>query len=335
MGEVGYLSWNGKRVLVTGAGGFIGSHLTERLVNEGAQVDAFVRYNSRNDVGLLKLLPPDVRSSVNVIFGDIRDSEAVRGAVNGSEIVFHLAALVGIPYSYVNPSEVVDVNVLGTLNVLNAARAADVSRVVHTSTSEVYGTAREVPITEDHPLQPQSPYSASKVGADSIAHSYWRSFDLPVATIRPFNTFGPRQSGRAVIPTIVGQALHTDEVRLGNVTPTRDLTFVSDTVNAFLLLAQCDDAVGRVLNVGNGKEISVEQLAHKIIQLVGRDVPLVVTDERKREDASEVFRLICGAERAKEIAGWEPKVHLNQGLEAVIEFINTRPDWTTLERYEV
>ena len=329
------MSWVGKRVFVTGAGGFIGSHLCERLVREGAEVTAFVRYTSRSSDGLLALGSPDVRTAIRKIHGDLRDPAALHRAVAGHEIVFHLGALIAIPYSYVHPTEVAEVNVMGTVNALNAARDAGVTRFVHTSTSEVYGTARTVPIREDHPLTGQSPYSASKIGADALVDSYHRAFGLPVTTLRPFNTFGPRQSGRAVIPTIIGQALKSDEIKLGSLTPTRDFTFVEDTARAFLAVASCDAALGKVLNAGNGREISVGDVATRIVARVGRPVRIVVESGRTRPEKSEVMRLICDASMLRELTGWEPQVTLDEGLDRVISFIREHPDWTDVTRYEV
>ena len=329
------MNWSGRKVVVTGAGGFIGSHLSEQLVSEGADVTALVRYTSRGDHGLLRLLPPDIRTAIRVIAGDLRNPEAVRRSVKGQDVVFHLAALIAIPYSYVHPTEVAQVNVIGTSNVLQAARDAGVSKVVHTSTSEVYGTAQTVPINEDHGLTGQSPYSASKIGADALAHSYWRSFGLPVATIRPFNTYGPRQSGRAVIPTITGQALHGDTIALGSLTPTRDFTYVTDVAAAFLAIAASDAAVGEVLNIGSGREISIGALATRIVQRVGRSVPIETTAQRSRPQSSEVFRLVCDASRAKAMVGWEPTVSLDDGLDRVIDFMKAHPEWTDIDRYEV
>ncbi len=329
------MSWRGRKVVVTGAGGFIGSHLTELLVREGADVTAFVRYTSRGDCGLLRMLEPDVRAALRVTAGDLRDPEAVRRSVRGQEVVFHLAALIAIPYSYVHPTEVAQVNVTGTVNVLNAALDAGVSRLVHTSSSEVYGTAREIPMGEGHPLTGQSPYSATKIGADALAGSYWRSFGLPVATIRPFNTYGPRQSGRAVIPTIVGQALHADRIALGSLTPTRDFTFVTDVAAGFLAVAASDAAVGEVINVGSGREIGIGALAELVLERVGRRVPIETTQERCRPDSSEVCRLVCDASRARALLGWEPAVPLDAGLDLVIDFFRAHPGWTDIDRYEV
>jgi dTDP-glucose 4,6-dehydratase len=247
------MKWSDKKILVTGAGGFIGSHLTERLVELKARVKCFVRYNSRSEWGYLENLPSKTRSALSVFSGDLKDPDAVRTAVKDVDVVFHLAALISIPYSYVNPRDAVETNVLGTLNVLNAAKENSVERIVHTSTSEVYGSARYVPIDEDHPLQGQSPYSASKIGADKIVESFYLSYDLPVSTLRPFNTYGPRQSARAVIPTIVTQALTGKKVCLGDLTPTRDMTYVSDVVNGFIKIAESGRCVGEVVNIGSVK----------------------------------------------------------------------------------
>ncbi|NBC96258.1 MAG: NAD-dependent epimerase/dehydratase family protein [Deinococcus-Thermus bacterium] len=328
------MSWLNKRVLVTGAGGFIGSHLTERLVREGADVRAFVRYTSNGSPGLLGLADPHVRRSLDVVFGDLRDPDAVDAAVGGREMVFHLGALIAIPYSYVHPTEVAAVNVIGTQNVLNAARRRQ-AHVIHTSTSEVYGTARYAPIDEAHPLQPQSPYSASKIGADALALSYHASFELPVSVVRPFNTYGPRQSGRAVIPTIVAQALHRDRIELGALAPTRDLLFVSDTVDGFLRSAAHPEALGTATNLGTGVEISIGELAERIAALVGRDVPIRSTEERVRPGVSEVFRLVCDPGRARDKLGWRPQVALDAGLRDVIAFMRDHPDWTDAAIYRV
>ncbi len=315
------MNWTGRTVLVTGAGGFIGSHLTERLIDEGAQVRAFVRYTSRGDVGLLSLLPPDKLAAVQVISGDLRDVEAVRGAVKGVDTVFHLGALIAIPYSYVHPREVIEVNVLGTTNVLMAAREYGVRRIVHTSTSEVYGTAQYTPIDESHPLQGQSPYSASKIGADKIVESFVRSFELPVATLRPFNTYGPRQSARAVIPTIITQALAKDEIRLGSLTPQRDLTFVADTVDGFVRMATHDAAIGQEVNIGADATISIGELAQKILRIVGRELPIVTDEQRLRPAGSEVLRLWADNRKAAELIGWRPQVSLDEGLARTVAWI--------------
>ena len=316
------MRWDEKTVLVTGAGGFIGSHLTEHLVDLNANVKAFVRYNSRNDWGLLELLPKDKLDKVEVIMGDLRDEHAVRQATKDVDVVFHLASLIAIPYSYIHPREVVETNVIGTLNVMMAANENNVEKVVHTSTSEVYGTAVYVPIDENHPLQGQSPYSASKIGADKIAESFYRSFDLPVAIIRPFNTYGPRQSARAVIPTIITQALTSDKVYLGSLHPTRDYTYIEDIVDAFIKVAESRNSVGEVINFGSNFEISIGDLAKLIISMVGKDIEIVIDPRRIRPEKSEVERLRCDNTKAKKLLGWEPKVTLEEGLKRTIEWIS-------------
>jgi NAD dependent epimerase/dehydratase len=313
--------WSGKRVLVTGAGGFIGSHLTELLVERGAEVRALVHYNARNDWGNLEHVPREVSDAVEVVLGDITDPFGVRRAVEGREVVFHLAALIGIPYSYVAPQTYVETNVTGTLNVLEAVRSTGAARMVHTSTSETYGTARYTPIDELHPLQGQSPYSASKIGADKMAESYFRSFETPVATLRPFNTFGPRQSLRAVIPTVISQALSGSEVRLGSLTPVRDFTYVRDTARAFVAVAESDAAIGQTLNAGNGKGITVGEVASMILELIGSDARIEADDQRVRPEASEVFELLADASKLRELTGWAPEVTLREGLTRTIEWI--------------
>jgi len=329
------MNWQGKRVLVTGAGGFIASHLVERLVGEDARVRVFVRYNSRNDVGMLKLIPANVFSKIEIMQGDLRDNEAVRKAVDGVDTVFHLGALIAIPYSYVNPREVVDVNIMGTLNVLMAARDFGTRRVVHTSTSEVYGTAQYVPIDEIHPLQGQSPYSASKIGADRIAESFYRSFEVPVVTLRPFNTFGPRQSARAVIPTIVTQALTRDEVKLGSLEPSRDFTFVADTVEGFLGVASADNVLGEEINLGNANTIRIGDLAEKIFDILGKSPRLVSDPQRIRPGKSEVMKLWASNQKAKELIGWEPRISLDEGLRRTIEWISSHLDLYKPDEYTV
>jgi len=327
------LNWNGKRVLVTGAGGFIGSHLVERLVEAGAQVRALVHYNALGSWGWLDHSP--VRNKVEVVAGDICDRDSVRQATRDNERVFHLAALIGIPYSYHAPASYVRTNIEGTLNVLQSAREHQVEMVVHTSTSETYGTARYVPIDEAHPLQGQSPYSASKIGADKIAESFHLSFDVPVVTLRPFNTYGPRQSARAVIPTIITQCLTAKEIRLGNLAPTRDLTYVTDTAEGYLLAAAHPEAIGQTINLGSGREISIGDLARLIADLSGRSVELEVEPDRVRPEGSEVERLLSDNTRARELLGWQPKVSLEEGLRRTIEWIKDnlqryRPDVYTV-----
>ncbi|MGQ9599928.1 MAG: SDR family NAD(P)-dependent oxidoreductase [Anaerolineae bacterium] len=328
------MNWQGKSVLVTGAGGFIGSHLTERLVRDGARVRAFVRYNSRHDMGLLALLPAELLAEIEVIAGDLRDGEAVRQAMKEADIVFHLGALISIPYSYQHPREVVETNILGTLNVLMAARELGTRRIVHTSSSEVYGTALYVPIDEKHPLQGQSPYSASKIGADKIAESFFRSFGVPVAILRPFNTYGPRQSARAVIPTIITQALTSDRIRLGALEPKRDFTFVEDTVDGFLRMGLIEGVEGKEVNLGAETCLSIGELAHKILQIVDRDLPIVCEEQRLRPSQSEVLRLHADAKRAHQILGWQPRVSLDEGLERTIAWIRDHLELYRPEVYE-
>ena len=308
-------------VLVTGAAGFIGSHLVEALVRQGARVSAFVRYNAGHRTGNLELLPPDVRDEVEVMFGDLRDMDAVTQAVRGMEQVYHLGAVITIPYSYQHPREVLDVNVGGTLNVLLASRDLGVQGVAIASTSEVYGTAQVEPISEQHPIHPQSPYAASKAAADALAISFHAAYGLPVRIVRPFNTFGPRQSARAVIPTIISQALTCAEVRLGALHPTRDLTYVTDTVHGFLRAMESPAAIGRPVNLGTGRSITIGDLARLIIQLVGRDVPLVTEAARVRPETSEVLRLRSDNRLARELIGWEPQVSLEEGLQRTIAWM--------------
>jgi NAD dependent epimerase/dehydratase len=304
--------WEGRSVLVTGGEGFIGSTLVERLVREGADVRALVHYNPFGRAGWLD---PEVHADVRVLPGDVRDAERVFEAVEGCDVVFHLAALIGIPYSYVAPESYIQVNVTGTHNVARACLRAGVSRMVHTSTSEAYGTARRVPIAEDHPLQPQSPYSASKIGGDMMALSFFHAFELPVAVVRPFNTYGPRQSTRAVIPTILTQ-LHAgaSEIALGSTTPTRDFNYVDDTVSGFLAVAGCDRAVGDVVNIGSGREIAIGNLVTLLVELTGSQARIVTDPDRLRPPDSEVERLLCDNSRAREWTGWTPEVSLEDGL---------------------
>jgi len=314
------LDWKNKRVLVTGAGGFIGSHLSERLVQLGAETRALVQYNSTGAWGWLDQSP--LKDKIEVVLGDIRDQDSAFRVMEGIDIVFHLAALIAIPYSYYASLSYVRTNVEGTLNVLQSALRNGSSLVVHTSTSEVYGTARSIPISEDHPLQGQSPYSASKIGADKIAESFYLSFGLPIVTIRPFNTFGPRQSARAVIPTIVTQALKESAIHLGNLEPTRDLNYVADTVEGFIKAAESNAAVGEVINLGTGKEISIGKLAETILAMMGKDLPIVSEGQRTRPKNSEVERLCADNRKAKMILGWEPTHTLEEGLVQTIEWLS-------------
>jgi dTDP-glucose 4,6-dehydratase len=329
------MDWNECQVLVTGAGGFIGSHLVERLVELGAHVRCFVRYTSRNVIGLLRLLPPQVFHQLDLVYGDLRDADAVRRAMDGRQIVFHLGALISIPYSYVHPREVVETNVLGTLNVLEAARACDIQRLLHTSSSEVYGTARYVPMDESHPLQGQSPYSASKIGADRLVESYWRSFGVPAVTVRPFNTYGPRQSARAVIPTIITQALIGGDVHLGNLHPTRDLTFVTDTVAGFIAIAEAEGLLGQELNLGTGSEVAIADLVERIAGIVGHSIHVVTEDKRKRPPLSEVERLFADTRKVQSLLHWSPQVSLEEGLCRTVAWISDHLDLYRPGEYQV
>ena len=313
------MDWRGKKVLVTGAGGFIGSHLSERLAVLGAKTSAFVRYSSTSSRGWLER--SQHAEDIECVFADIRDADGVRRALRGVDTVFHLAALIGIPYSYEAPESYVATNIGGTLNVLQAAREHGVRCVVQTSTSEVYGSAQYTPIDEAHPLQGQSPYSATKIGADKLAESFHRSFGLPVVTVRPFNTFGPRQSARAIVPTLITQCLEGDRVRVGNLDPTRDLNFVANTVEGFLAAASSPAAIGQTVNLGSGREIRIGDLLTLITDFVGRKVRIEVDEQRIRPVRSEVSQLLADNARARELLGWEPRVSLEQGLEQTIAWL--------------
>jgi dTDP-glucose 4,6-dehydratase len=325
------LNWSGKKVLVTGAGGFIASHLAEHLAALGADVRAMVHYNALGSWGWLDSSP--LAGKMQVFAGDIRDRDSVYAAVEGREVVFHLAALIAIPYSYAAPTSYVETNIGGTLNVLQAVREAGTARMVHTSTSETYGTARYAPIDEDHPLQGQSPYSASKIGADKMAEAYYRSFGVPVVTVRPFNTFGPRQSNRAVIPTIITQLLAGQELRLGSLHPTRDLNYVANTVDGFVRAAEVDAAVGKVINLGSGREISIGDLAQLIASLMGVEFRLHSETQRKRPEKSEVERLIADNHLAKDVLGWEPRVNLEEGLRHTIAWMKDHSERYRTDAY--
>ena len=327
------MNWTDKRVLVTGAGGFIGSHLVERLVALGAQTRAMVSYRSNGSWGWLDSSP--VKDKVSVVAGDVRDVDSVLGAMEGCQVVFHLAALIGIPYSYQTPVSYVRTNVEGTINILQAARQLKVERVVQTSTSEVYGSARYVPIDEAHPLQGQSPYSASKIGADMMAQSFCQSFDLPVSIIRPFNTYGPRQSSRAIIPTIIAQALTAPSIRLGSLSPYRDFNYVLDTVEGFIKIAEASGAVGDPINVGSGVEISIGELAQLILELVGKDLPILQDDQRVRPSGSEVQRLQADNRKAQNTIGWSPQYTLREGLEHTIEWVRENIEGYRAESYAI
>lgn len=317
-------SLSGSKALVTGAAGFIGSHLVQRLLNEGAHVRALLRYDSQNRIGHLSELGRHERDRVEIVRGDLKDPEAVARAVDGCRVVFHLGALIAIPFSYQNPTDYVQTNVVGTLHVLNGCMKSKVERLVHTSTSEVYGTARQIPITLDHPRQAQSPYSASKIAADALAVSYARSFELPVVILRPFNTFGPRQSPRAVIPTIVRQALTDSVVRLGSTYPTRDFLFVSDTVSAFVAAATAKVSPGTELHVGTGRETGIGDVVTKVGEILGKSLKVHSEDLRVRPDSSEVERLLCDYSEAKRIMNWLPRVSFEDGLRETITWMQSR-----------
>ncbi len=329
------MNWEKQQVLVTGGSGFIGSHLVEKLVGLGADVRVLGHYNSQNRLGLLDTLPDAIKKKIQVIWGDIKEAESVEKAGRGCRFIFHLAAQVGIPYSYQQPQDVVMTNTIGTLNVLKFARDNEVEKVVITSTSETYGTARYVPIDETHPLQGQSPYSASKIAADKIAESFYCAYDLPVAVCRPFNTYGPRQSMRAVIPTIITQALSRSEIHLGAVSPTRDFTFVRDTVAGYIKIAESPRSVGEVINIGSGFEISIGDLATKICTLIGKKVPIVSEEARQRPEKSEVNRLYAANKKAGELIGWQPEVSLDDGLKQTISWIATVPEGYQPDKYYI
>lgn len=316
-----------KKVLVTGADGFIGSHLTEELVKEGYQVKAFAFYNSFNTWGWLDTLPKEIMDNVEVFTGDVRDPNGVREAMKGCQAVFHLAALIAIPFSYHSPDAYVDTNIKGTLNVLQAARDLNIERVLVTSTSEVYGTAMYVPIDEKHPYQGQSPYSATKIGADRLSESFWRSFNLPVTIVRPFNTYGPRQSARAVIPTIITQLLAgQSEIKLGSLTPTRDFNFVKDTAHGFIEIYKSDKTIGEEINIATQQEISIGDLANELIRQINPSAKIICDEIRLRPEKSEVNRLLGCNEKIKRLTDWEPKYTFEQGLAETIEFLKHNMD---------
>jgi dTDP-glucose 4,6-dehydratase len=309
------------KILVTGAGGFIGSHLTEELVRQGKEVRAFVRYNSRDERGLLEDLPKEIQNQIEVVLGDLKDPHGIKKAVKGCSKVFHLGALIAIPYSYIHPFNFIQTNVVGTAHLLNAClEEGPLERVIHTSTSEVYGTAQYIPIDEKHPLQAQSPYAASKIAADKLVESYYLSFGLPIVTLRPFNTFGPRQSLRAIIPTIVSQAIDDKKIRLGNIQPRRDFLFVRDTVQGFIKIGKCEEAIGKVINIGTGKDISIEELVKKILSLTGKRGEIEVEDQRIRPEKSEVMQLLSDTRLAQKLFQWAPRYTLEDGLRETIEW---------------
>jgi len=319
------MNLSNKKVLVTGAGGFIGSHLVETLVKKDARVRAFVHYNSFNTWGWLDYVDRTIKDAVEIFAGDIRDPYYVNKAMKDIDVVFHLAALIGIPYSYRSSDTYVDTNIRGTLNVLQSAREQGVEKVVHTSTSEVYGSAQFIPITEEHPINPQSPYAASKAGADFLALAFYRSFNLPVAIIRPFNTYGPRQSARAVIPAIIIQiASGKKQIKMGSLHPTRDLTYVKDTVEGFLRIGESEKGIGEVINIGSGSEISISELAGKIADLMNADVEIVSEEARRRPEESEVQRLCADTKKAQTVLNWRPEYTLEQGLKETIEWFGNK-----------
>ncbi|MDF2821600.1 MAG: NAD-dependent epimerase/dehydratase [Clostridiales bacterium] len=317
----------GKKVLITGSDGFIGSHVTEKLIEEGYDVRAFVFYNSFNNWGWLDTFPKDKLKNIDIFTGDVRDPNGVRKAMEGIEEVYHLAALIAIPFSYHSPDSYVDTNIKGTLNVLQAARDLGTQRVLVTSTSEVYGTAQYVPIDEKHPLQGQSPYSATKIGADKLAESFYRSFNLPVTIVRPFNTYGPRQSARAVIPTIITQLLAgKEEIKLGSLSPTRDFNFVKDTANGFLEIAKSTKTIGEEINIATGEEISIGNLANELIRQINPNARIICEEDRLRPENSEVNRLLGCNKKIKELTNWEAQYSFSQGLSETIEFLKNNMD---------
>ena len=325
-----------KKVMVTGADGFIGSHLTQQLIREGYDVTAFCLYNSFGQWGWLDTLSKEEKASMNVVLGDVRDPNGVRVAMKGQDTVFHLAALIAIPFSYHSPATYVDTNVKGTLNILQAARDLDTRRVLVTSTSEVYGTAQYVPIDEKHPYQGQSPYSATKIGADRIAESFYRSFETPVTIVRPFNTYGPRQSARAVIPTIITQLLSgQEEIKLGSLTPTRDFNYVKDTANGFVTIAKHDNTIGRELNIATEKEISIGDLANEMIRQINPNARIICEEQRLRPEKSEVNRLLGTAKELNKLTGWKPNYTFEQGIAETIEWMRANLDRYKPEIYNV
>jgi len=321
-----------KKVLVTGADGFIGSHLVERLLEEGCKVKAFVYYNSFNSWGWLDTLPKDKLSQVEIFAGDVRDPNGVRTAMQDVDVVFHLAALIAIPFSYHSPDSYIDTNVKGTLNIVQAAKDLKIERVLVTSTSEVYGTAQYIPIDEKHPRQPQSPYSASKIGADCIAESFYRSFNTPITIVRPFNTYGPRQSARAVIPTIITQLLNgITEIKLGDTIPTRDLLFVKDTADGFVAIAKSDELIGHDCNIATNSEISVGDLAQKLINQINPAAKIIQDEVRLRPAKSEVFRLYGSNDKIMQLTNWKQKHSLDEGLQETIEWFKQKEN---LQQYK-
>ena len=329
------MNWKKAKVLVTGANGFIGSHLSEHLVNLGAKITVLLEYNPYNYLGHLKFLQKNMLSEMEQILGDIRDPELIKKIVKGKDTIFHLGALVSIPYSFINPREVFEVNAEGTLNILLAARDQEVNKIVTTSTSEVYGTALYTPIDENHPLQAQSPYAASKIAADKIAESFYKTYNLPVAIIRPFNTYGPRQSDRAIIPTIIIQALKKSIINIGSTTPRRDLNYISDTIDGFIKIAESKKSIGQVINIGSGKDISIGELIKMILLIMDKQIKIISTEKRKRPNKSEVMRLLCDNRKAKKIVNWMPRVSLKEGLNMTIEWMKNNTDYYNPDKYQI
>jgi len=328
-------NWQDKKVIVTGSEGFIGSHLTEKLIELGARVTAFVLYNSFNTYGWIDTFKREIKENINIFVGDVRDELCIRKALKNQDVVFHLAALVSIPYSYYSPRSYFETNALGTLNIIQSAREFEVMKVIHTSTSEVYGTAVYTPIDEKHPIQGQSPYSASKISADKIAESFYKSFDVPVAVIRPFNTFGPRQSARAVIPNIISQALTKNEINLGNVSTIRDMNYIKDTVQGFIEIAQSDKSVGEVINIGSGRGLTIREIVNTIIKLLNKNIKINLDEKRVRPEKSEVGVLICDYEKAKKLISWTPKFTFEEGLIETIEWIKDNLKYFKPEIYNI
>lgn len=320
---------------MTGGAGFIGSHLVETLVSIGASVRTLVRYNSRNSIGNITDLDPTIQDKIDITFGNISDPYHTSQAVKDIDIVFHLAALIGIPYSYIASQQYIITNILGTLNVLEACREHSVAKIVHTSTSETYGTAKCMPQDEEHPLQAQSPYAATKIGADKLAESYFLSFDLPVAIIRPFNTYGPRQSARAIIPTLISQVLCREEIHVGNLTPRRDFNFVTDTVSAFLAVGATDKTTGQVLNVGSGTLISIGKILEIIQRIQGQNKPVIIDQERIRPEKSEVMQLQCDNRKIQKLTGWKPSISLEEGLRLTINWVSRHLEYFDTKQYTV
>ncbi|WP_027633911.1 NAD-dependent 4,6-dehydratase LegB [Clostridium hydrogeniformans] len=326
----------GKKVLVTGSEGFIGSHLTERLVEMGANVTALVQYNSFNNWGWIDTFQKDIKNSINVVTGDIREYDNMKRVIKGQDVVFHLAALIAIPYSYLSPMAYVRTNVEGTTNVLEACREYEIEKMIHTSTSETYGSALYVPIDENHPMQGQSPYSASKIAADKMVESFQKSFNMPIATIRPFNTYGPRQSARAIIPTVIAQILSgKKDIKLGSLTPTRDFNYVKDTTEAFIKIAESDITIGEVINSGSNSEISIGDLVKKISKIIGSDINIITEEERLRPENSEVNRLWANNTKIKGLTDWKPRYSLDEGLEETISWIKDNINYFKTDIYNV